>query len=154
MKVLIAIDDSPCSAEAIDNVADQKWNVGTEFRVISVTEPLYSENVMVGMCVPSFEELQSEYHSQLVKLVDAKVEQIRQCQPNHIVDGMVVSGAIAETILKHAEEWPADLIVLGSHGRRGIEKFWLGSVAERVAGLAHCSVEVVRSKKSAAVVAK
>jgi nucleotide-binding universal stress UspA family protein len=44
-----------------------------------------------------------------------------------------------------AKEWKADLIVLGSHGRRGMDRILMGSVSENVAIHAHCSVEVVRA---------
>jgi nucleotide-binding universal stress UspA family protein len=47
-------------------------------------------------------------------------------------------------ILEEARQWGADLIVLGSHGRGGMERFLMGSVAETVATHAECSVEVVR----------
>jgi nucleotide-binding universal stress UspA family protein len=49
-----------------------------------------------------------------------------------------------ELILEEAHKWGADLIVLGSHGRRGISRFLLGSVSEAVASHAHCSVEIIR----------
>ena len=52
--------------------------------------------------------------------------------------------APAHAIVDAAEEWQADLIVLGSHGRRGFDRLVLGSVSESVAMHAHCSVEVVR----------
>ena len=44
--------------------------------------------------------------------------------------------------------WSADLIVLGSHGRRGWDRFLMGSVAESVAVHAHCSVEVIRPRSA------
>jgi nucleotide-binding universal stress UspA family protein len=47
-------------------------------------------------------------------------------------------------ILDTAKTWGANLIVLGSHGRRGMDRFLLGSVSEAVAIHAHCSVEVIR----------
>ena len=49
-----------------------------------------------------------------------------------------------EAILEEATAWGADLIVLGSHGRRGIDRFLMGSTAESVATHAKCSVEVLR----------
>lgn len=49
-------------------------------------------------------------------------------------------------ILDEAKEWKADLIVVGSHGRRGLDRFLLGSTAEAVTMHAHCSVDGVRSK--------
>ncbi len=47
-------------------------------------------------------------------------------------------------ILAAADHWQADLIVMGSHGRRGFDRLVLGSVSESVAMHAHCSVEVAR----------
>lgn len=47
-------------------------------------------------------------------------------------------------ILDCATEWRADLIVVGSHGRKGVTRFVLGSVSEAVARHAHCSVEIAR----------
>ena len=47
-------------------------------------------------------------------------------------------------ILKEARDWNADLIVMGSHGRQGADRFLLGSVSEAVATHAHCSVEIIR----------
>jgi nucleotide-binding universal stress UspA family protein len=47
-------------------------------------------------------------------------------------------------IADQADQTGADLIVVGSHGHRGIERFMLGSVSEGVALHAHCSVEVIR----------
>jgi nucleotide-binding universal stress UspA family protein len=51
-----------------------------------------------------------------------------------------------EVILDEASQWGADLIVVGSHGRRGIDRFLMGSVAESVASHAGCSVEVARAR--------
>lgn len=47
-------------------------------------------------------------------------------------------------LLAQAKEWDADLIVLGSYGRRGMDRILMGSVSESVALHAHCSVEVIR----------
>jgi nucleotide-binding universal stress UspA family protein len=58
--------------------------------------------------------------------------------------GAVFSGSPKQIILEEAQKWAADLIVVGSHGRRGFKRFLLGSVSEAVAMNAHCSVVVVR----------
>lgn len=50
----------------------------------------------------------------------------------------------AHSILSAAEAWNAELIVMGSHGRRGFDRLVLGSVSETVALHAKCSVEVIR----------
>ena len=61
------------------------------------------------------------------------------------VDSRVAENEIRTAILNVAEEWHADLIVIGSHGEKGLRKFLLGSVAEFVARHAHCSVLIVRT---------
>jgi nucleotide-binding universal stress UspA family protein len=55
-----------------------------------------------------------------------------------------VEDEIRGAILDFAKDWKADLIVVGSHGRRGLTRFMLGSVAESIARHAHCSVWIVR----------
>ena len=65
--------------------------------------------------------------------------------------GLSVSSAVSvlldspkAIIPDDARQWGADLIVVGSHGHRGINRFLLGSVSEAVAMHADCSVEVIR----------
>jgi nucleotide-binding universal stress UspA family protein len=57
-------------------------------------------------------------------------------------------GDIREVIIDSAAEWRADLIIVGSHGQRGIQRFLLGSVSEFVARHANCSVEIIRPPRS------
>jgi nucleotide-binding universal stress UspA family protein len=63
--------------------------------------------------------------------------------------GLKVAAAVEDgdpksKILDVAEEWQADLIVLGSHGRKGLNRFLMGSISDAVARHARCSVEIVR----------
>ena len=60
--------------------------------------------------------------------------------------GLVRTGDARHEIIDYAAAWPADLIVIGSHGRRGLDRFLLGSVSEGVVRHAPCSVEVVRGR--------
>jgi len=55
------------------------------------------------------------------------------------------SGIPKVVIIDDAKKWGADLIVVGSHGRTGLDRFLLGSVSEAVARHAACSVEIVRA---------
>ena len=58
-------------------------------------------------------------------------------------------GTVAETVIDYAEEHDIGHIVLGSHGRRGLSRFLLGSVAERVMKRAPGSVTVIRDENPA-----
>jgi nucleotide-binding universal stress UspA family protein len=65
------------------------------------------------------------------------------------VEGRVVSGYAAEEIVSAAEEVGADLIVLGTHGRKGIDKILFGSVAEKVIKTAKAPVLSMRPEDKA-----
>jgi nucleotide-binding universal stress UspA family protein len=62
-------------------------------------------------------------------------------------------GSAYEQILGRAEQWEAELIVVGTHGRKGIKRLLLGSVADQVVRAAHCPVLVARAPREGAVLA-
>jgi nucleotide-binding universal stress UspA family protein len=62
------------------------------------------------------------------------------------IETVVRQGDPRSAIVDEAEEWAADLIVVGSHGRTGIKRWLLGSVAQSLVSHAPCSVVVVRRK--------
>lgn len=69
---------------------------------------------------------------------------IAQHLPDVSVTGRVVSGYAAEEIIKCANEEKADLIIMGTHGRKGIDRILFGSVAEKVVKSANCPVLTLR----------
>lgn len=146
MNVLIAVDDSACSSLAITHVLEQCWPKGTEFRVLSVVEPVYLQYATEGGYLGPVIEAQQQFVEQTKSLVQAKLKELKQTLGQEYVQGHVVEGNAAECIMEMAKDWKADLIVLGSHGRRGLQRFFLGSVAEKVARYAPCSVEIVKAK--------
>jgi nucleotide-binding universal stress UspA family protein len=62
------------------------------------------------------------------------------------VEMVVRNGDPRSVIVDEAKDWPADLIVVGSHGYSGVKRWLLGSVAQSVVSHAPCSVEVVRKR--------
>lgn len=150
MRVLIAVDGSECSSMAVDSVADRHWPDDTEFLVINVIEPVYYDYAFPNVYIPSLDEAQKEYQAYCNDLVITKEGQIKKRHPHKQIAHKVLDGFVADTIVDEAKDWGADLIVLGSHGRKGIQKFLLGSVAEKVAVHSPCSVEIVKQKERAA----
>ncbi len=147
MKILIAIDDSPFSFEAIKSVSERTWPEQTEFRFISVVEPPFAQyaepNIYV---VESILQAQQAALTNTMQLVADEVEKLKT-KLEREVEGTVKEGDIASAIVQEAKSWQADLIVLGSHGRKGLSRLFLGSVANKVAQEAPCSVEIVKQKQ-------
>jgi nucleotide-binding universal stress UspA family protein len=84
--------------------------------------------------------------------LEAQLRDARQVLANSYKDGKyqglemhVRYGDPGIEITKYAEEVKADLIVMPSHGRRGLKRLLIGSVAERVVRLAHCPVLVLKT---------
>jgi len=146
MKVLIAVDDSACSAAAVDYVLEQCWPKDAEFRVLSVVEPVSLQYPIDLGYAGAIVAAESELTNQTEKLIRDKMNHLKRGFGDGNVTGSVITGPAALSILDVAKEWNADLIVMGSHGRRGLQKLFLGSVAEKVARCANCSVEIVKSK--------
>jgi nucleotide-binding universal stress UspA family protein len=148
MKVLVAVDGSECSSAAVDAVAESHWPNNTQFLVITVVEPIYYEYALPGAYLPSLDGAQKELYAYCQGLVDAKVSHIKSSIAGSEVSGKVMDGLIAETIIDAAQDWDADMLVVGSHGRKGFQKFLLGSVAEKVAAHSPCSVQIIKHKQS------
>lgn len=143
MKILLAIDDSKFSEAAVKSVAGQFRSQDTEVRVLHVVEPI---------AISEPPQMSPGYYPELEDRLPKAREFVDRVAKTLSSGGFRVTTSVAtgdtkSIILEDAAEWHADLIVLGSHGRKGLERFFLGSVSEAVARYAHCSVQIVRIPK-------
>ena len=143
MKILLAVDESKFSEAAVQTVLAQARPHETEVRVLHVLEPpsLLMGREMGGYD-PEFEAVWKALRDQAKALVEKTEGKLRTA--GFTVWPSLEEGDPKSKIIDAAKEWNADLIVLGSHGRTGLQRFFLGSVAESVARHAECSVEIVR----------
>ena len=140
MKILMGIDDSKFSGDVLQAVITQFRPEHIEVRVLHVLQPSApAPPQMAPGYAPELDDQKKPAH----ELVERIASEMR-CA-GFKVETAVEVGDIREKIIDAGEEWGADLIVVGSHGRSGIPRFLLGSVAEFVARHAECSVEIVRT---------
>jgi nucleotide-binding universal stress UspA family protein len=147
MKILLATDGSECSKAAASSVAARPWPENSEVKVISATDPfgfsVEDEHVPVEKPIGESDPRGEVYLTREERAVrEAKAI---LADAGLKLTGAVVSGYPKAAIVDEAKVWGADLIVVGAHGRRGLERLLTGSVSEAVAMHAHCSVEVIRS---------
>jgi nucleotide-binding universal stress UspA family protein len=149
MKVLLAIDGSEFSDAAVAEVANKPWPKGSEVKIISVAEP--PALPVVETWVPPYDyfgKLEEAAVAQAREAVDKAAARLRESHGEKLqVSTQVTVGHPRVVITDEAEAWGADLIIVGSHGYRGLTRLWLGSVSQAVASHARCSVEIVRSRK-------
>lgn len=146
MRILLAVDGSKFSDAAVQTVIPQARPQDTEIRVLHVLEPpsLLVAREMGGYDVALGAAWDAE-RKEAQALVARTAEQLR-------FKGLKVAAVVEEgdpksKILDSAKDWRADLIVLGSHGRKGLEHYLMGSVSEAVARYAECSVEITRIRR-------
>jgi nucleotide-binding universal stress UspA family protein len=149
-RILFATDGSETAALATSSIAGRPWPEGTEVRVFSVVEFFLPR--MQALFEPPFiqseqvETLRADAMKHAQEAVTSAAGVIAAAGLKVSESVSVLLGGPKKVILEEATEWGADLIVLGSHGRHGIDRFLMGSVSEGVATHADCSVEVIRSQ--------
>src|ERR1044072_412257 len=150
MKILLAVDGSPCSDEAIEQVARRPWPEGSEIKVLAVFE-LPLPPTPEGWALPAsyLDQMDRAAREQAQAIVERAVEKLKaKLDRTIVVASEFLPGPPRAVILDEAESWRADLIVVGSHGYRAWERFLLGSVSQSVVAHAKCSVEVVRCSRA------
>ena len=137
-KILVAVDGSSNSDFAVEQALSMANACNSTLYVITVID-VYPKQVEG---TPGAKEQMQKEAEGLLQKVEAKAKE------NDIsVESAVHWGRHPhEAIIKDSKEKGIDLIVLGSHGRTGLKKFFLGSVAQKVIGYARCPVMVVPSE--------
>jgi nucleotide-binding universal stress UspA family protein len=148
MKILLATDGSDFSKAAVRSVAERPWPENSEVKIVSVMEIPYAPTTEAWVLPDSYyKELERVAKEQAEAPVKDAVERFMSGKTAGLeITTKIISGSARNVILDEAERWDADLIVLGSHGYKGWQRFLLGSVSHAVATHAHCSVEIVRQK--------
>jgi nucleotide-binding universal stress UspA family protein len=143
MKVLLAVDDSAFSEAATKAVIRQlqpsKWEVCAlhSFHPLAYLSTFGSQSV-----TQSLQSAEKARRAEAQKLLDRTRQTIEKA--GFKVTALLEPGEPRKAIVDRANKWKADLIVVGSHGRKGLDRLLIGSVAEYVARHANCSVQIVR----------
>ncbi len=158
MKLLIGYDGSQCANAALDDLRRAGLPREAQAIILTVSELWlpYSSGNNVAFAAPS--KLAATGLGQLMATAVAGAEPVTEARtlaleakrrlqtyfPGWEIKGEESSGSPAREILKRADDWAPDLIAVGSQGRSGLGRFLLGSVSQKVANEAQCSVRVAR----------
>jgi len=140
--ILVPVDGSATSLKAVAKAAELAKVFGSEVTAVYVLDPYPFTGVGAD-----FAYGQAQYLSAATAEANKALEDVNQAMSAAGVTVKTLVGeghAVHEGIARVGENVGADLIVMGSHGRRGLEKLVLGSVAQRVLQTTHVPVLVVR----------
>lgn len=138
--ILVPIDHSACSEQALDYAAELAAKLDAKVALLSVIGvPTYGvPELGVGLTASMIDNLVADNQRALDQLAKTR---------NAVTQTFVRVGDARDVILQMADELKADLIVMGTHGRRGISRALLGSVTETVVRTSPVPVLTVRGKK-------
>ena len=144
--ILLAIDAGEGSNAAVEEIIKLAKDQNVHLRIIHVVDESIAycggSGFDTSLVINSLKEEGMEILDNVAKTIESKssikVEKsLRELRAQQ--------GRVAEIIVEEAKEWPADLLVIGTHGRRGFSRLFLGSVAENIIRIATTPVLLVRS---------
>ena len=141
-KILIATDGSDYTKNAVDHGIDLAKNTGAKLLTIYVVDTAAFASIPMDAAWESMYELLRQEGDVAMKYVAEKAE-----KEGVEVEENIIEGHPADEIIKYSEKNSISLIVLGTLGKSGLDRFLLGSVAEKVVRNSKIPVLVVRGKK-------
>jgi len=143
-KILVPVDFSENSVKILQSAVAFAGRLQATLDVVFVVQSFedYSGFFVPHMPIAQFEE---EMIQGAEKKMESYIEEnVKQGDVN---EAKVLSGDVAEEIISYAKEQGIDMIIMGTHGYKGIEKVLFGSVAEKVVKTAHCPVLTINPYK-------
>lgn len=141
-KILIATDGSEYTKNSVDYGVELAKNTGAQLHAIYVVDTAAFASIPMDAAWESMYELLRQEGDEATKYVAEKAE-----AEGLDVERNTVEGHPADEIIKYAEKNSISLIVMGTLGKSGLDRFLLGSVAEKVVRTSKIPVLVVRGKK-------
>jgi len=144
-RILVAVDGSHTAELALQEAVTLAKELRAQLRVVHVVDEV-SFNWPEGRDFAQIKETFRKSSRKILEKADAEMHQAGMTAETKMLEIETIGYRIADMIAAEAETWPADLIVMGTHGRRGVNRLLLGSVAESVARVAAKPVLLIRGK--------
>lgn len=146
-RILIAVDGSESAETALDEAIKLAKFFHAKLRIITIIDQYvgYIDGIMLNTDVET--DSSREYGESLLKVMSHFAQTAGVEVETNLIEINEKSSKVADKILHEADEWKADLLVLGTHGRQGIKRFILGSIAESVVRLSKIPTLLVRGHK-------
>lgn len=143
--ILVAVDESDISKQALQEAINLSKEQNAKLRILHVVHDFYTGYLGAGI---DYEQLELAFKQEAQKLLDEMEAIAHQSKADCDSQLLVLKPQerISEKIIEAANKWPADLLVIGTHGRQGFQHFILGSVAEGVIRSASMPVLLIRGK--------
>ena len=145
-RIMVAIDDSFATSKVLDSAIESARQHGAKLAIChAIDETIFAQREAAVMLSSSVGKVTLNLKESAQVFVDQAAETARKAGIE--VETLIVEselGHVAEMLADASAKWQADLLVVGTHGRRGVERFFVGSVAEKLVSKANTSLLLVR----------
>lgn len=142
-RIVVPVDFSKSSSKLIDYAMYMAEELSAALHFVHVAEVNPGHDMLLGSSM--FGDLKAK----ITAAAEERMQNLLQDNGGRLKElgGKVVQGDTVEAIIDYAEAEKADLIIIATHGAKGLEKFLLGSVAERVIKRAPCPTLILNPYK-------
>lgn len=148
-RIIVTMDDTKAAHYALDKAIELAKEQKAKLRIVHVVDYVNLTAGVEGINVERFMESLKDFGKNLLKRSVELAAKKGVKAERKLIESSELISHIAEKILTDAEKWRADLIIVGTHGRRGIKRLFWGSVAETIIRDAKAPILIFRRKKRA-----
>ena len=149
-RIMVAIDDSFATSRVLATAVEMARLSGASLAIChAADETLFAQKMGEIMLSNSVKSIENNQRGEAQAFVDQAAEVARQAGVA-VETRLIASEAkqVADMLAEAAEKWHADLLVAGSNDQRGIDRFFVGSVASRLVQKARTSLLLVRAARA------
>lgn len=145
-RLLVAVDGSGTSDRAFQEAVKLTKELKSRLRILVVVEPIMLTGEAEYIDYNEIHKALVGYARDVLKKAGDAAQKAGVEAETTLIESKGLGERVADVIAHEADAWPADLIVIGTHGRRGFNHLLMGSVAEGVVRIATKPVLLIRAK--------
>lgn len=146
LRILIGLDGSSDSHQAVQEVLERQWPAGTAIDLVAVIDPKLKSQIAARSGFIANPHAFDKIEDAVQSMLEAAHERLTRQDLN--VQCHIFEGDPKRTLLHKASDWEIDCIFLGARGTEHCQRLYLGTLASAICTRAHCTVEIVRAKAS------
>ncbi|MCL4472280.1 MAG: universal stress protein [Sulfuricella sp.] len=143
--ILVAVDGSDTSNLALQEAIKLAKEQQAQLRIVHVAEDI-PLNIDTEYALEAYQEAMRKTGEDVLSKADAIARESGLTPETKLIQIETLGHRVANMVVEEAQSWPADLIVLGTHGRRGFNHLLMGSVAEGIVRISPKPVLLIRGK--------
>ena len=145
-KIVVATDFSEASLTALETAYDLSLQGGHTLYLVHVIEPYLVAGDPTAMLHPSVERTYQEARDRLEALIPEEWIDEEKAKSLVVKSSVLLASSPAQAMTRFAQDKNADLLIVGTHGRKGLTRMLMGSTAESLLRRSPCTVLVVKHK--------